>query len=182
MIQCILCEDWFHGRHLTKGPGTDIPSDDSYSEMICQLCNEKFHDSFLFAYKGYSVSKLTKDEDSKVDVTKEEEVAVKKEEVAAKESVVKSDEDCILKKNISLKNGEKLALFMVADWRKELCQCKECAKLYLELDVQFLTSEEDTVHHYEDKAKNSGNFAYFLYRASFFFLQNCNFINFRRDL
>jgi len=56
MIQCIICEDWLHTRHL----GTSVPKEDDYGEMICALCVDKL--PFLQYYQGYSVSKITKDE------------------------------------------------------------------------------------------------------------------------
>ena len=35
MIQCVVCEDWYHGRHL----GVDRPPAGSkYAEMVCQGC------------------------------------------------------------------------------------------------------------------------------------------------
>ncbi|GFY70163.1 putative E3 ubiquitin-protein ligase UBR7 [Trichonephila inaurata madagascariensis] len=48
MIQCIFCEDWYHGRHL----GVEIPDD--YFEMICYKCMEA--NKFLYSYaKSYGV-------------------------------------------------------------------------------------------------------------------------------
>ncbi|KAH9495027.1 putative E3 ubiquitin-protein ligase ubr7 [Bulinus truncatus] len=44
MIQCIVCEDWYHGRHLN----TTVPDSDDFQEMICPGCMSKF--SFLWAY------------------------------------------------------------------------------------------------------------------------------------
>ena len=56
MIQCVMCEDWFHGRHLVD-EGEKPPKDENYSEMICLLCCEKF-DSILSPYRGLSVEKV----------------------------------------------------------------------------------------------------------------------------
>ncbi|KFM63331.1 putative E3 ubiquitin-protein ligase UBR7, partial [Stegodyphus mimosarum] len=42
MIQCVMCEDWYHGRHL----GCEIPDD--YFEMICGKCMETH--KFLYTY------------------------------------------------------------------------------------------------------------------------------------
>lgn len=42
MIQCIMCEDWYHGRHI----GCTVPDD--YFEMICSTCMESH--KFLYAY------------------------------------------------------------------------------------------------------------------------------------
>lgn len=48
MIQCIFCEDWYHGRHI----GVEVPDD--YSEMICYKCMDA--NKFLYSYaKSYSV-------------------------------------------------------------------------------------------------------------------------------
>ncbi|ESP02860.1 hypothetical protein LOTGIDRAFT_212357 [Lottia gigantea] len=52
MIQCSLCEDWYHGRHL--GIKDTLPSD--YEEMICPGCINK-HEFLLL----YSPAKITED-------------------------------------------------------------------------------------------------------------------------
>ena len=43
MIQCISCEDWFHGQHL-EGP---VP--ESYGELICKDCTSRM--DFLKYYQ-----------------------------------------------------------------------------------------------------------------------------------
>ncbi|GFU16421.1 putative E3 ubiquitin-protein ligase UBR7 [Nephila pilipes] len=49
MIQCIFCEDWYHGRHIGV---FEIPDD--YFEMICYKCMDA--NKFLYSYaKNYSV-------------------------------------------------------------------------------------------------------------------------------
>merc|ERR1719351_10144 len=89
MIQCVICEDWFHGRHLGRAeddcdkdeanpnrlvdPNFSVPKDSSYSEMICVGCVKK--NPFLAAYAGLAVNVVTKDKDSKslVDVESNDE-------------------------------------------------------------------------------------------------------------
>ncbi|KAM3918827.1 putative E3 ubiquitin-protein ligase UBR7 [Leptodactylus fuscus] len=73
MIQCIVCEDWFHGRHL----GTAPPEHLEFQEMVCQGCME--HCSFLWAYSNKIgvpvVTKITPaevDQDVKVEDCPEE--------------------------------------------------------------------------------------------------------------
>lgn len=58
MIQCIICEDWYHGRHL----GTEVPDSSDYHEMICSGCMCKY--SFLWAYQVQCslTSKIVPDE------------------------------------------------------------------------------------------------------------------------
>ena len=69
MIQCVICEDWLHGRHLLKGLDK-LPKDENYSEMICFECYEK-KSCILKHYAGLSVTTVTnvesKDKDVKVD-------------------------------------------------------------------------------------------------------------------
>ncbi|XP_037493885.1 putative E3 ubiquitin-protein ligase UBR7 isoform X2 [Jatropha curcas] len=43
MIQCIICEDWFHEEHLVLEPSKEIPRDDEgeplYEDFICKKCS-----------------------------------------------------------------------------------------------------------------------------------------------
>ncbi|XP_059818755.1 putative E3 ubiquitin-protein ligase UBR7 [Hypanus sabinus] len=97
MIQCVVCEDWFHGRHL----GTVLPDNVEYQEMVCRSCMKRC--SFLWAYAthlavikatdGENSAPLTKLEDSNVDVCTVQEngdscnqKAVKTEESEAKQN------------------------------------------------------------------------------------------------
>lgn len=51
MIQCVVCEDWFHCRHLVS----DVPRMTMFTEMICQECTAK-HAGVLMHYMKFSVS------------------------------------------------------------------------------------------------------------------------------
>ncbi|XP_075048915.1 putative E3 ubiquitin-protein ligase UBR7 [Mixophyes fleayi] len=46
MIQCVVCEDWFHGRHLGEVP----PENVECQEMVCPGCMQRC--SFLWAYSA----------------------------------------------------------------------------------------------------------------------------------
>lgn len=51
MMQCVLCEDWFHSRHLN----TDwLPDSNGFDEMICDSCTTK--NEFLNYYSGYCIT------------------------------------------------------------------------------------------------------------------------------
>ncbi|XP_069494061.1 putative E3 ubiquitin-protein ligase UBR7 [Ambystoma mexicanum] len=55
MIQCVVCEDWFHERHLGAIPEENI----DFQEMICPACMNHCH--FLWAYAAtLSVPTVTK--------------------------------------------------------------------------------------------------------------------------
>ncbi|XP_009474186.1 PREDICTED: putative E3 ubiquitin-protein ligase UBR7 [Nipponia nippon] len=179
MIQCIVCEDWFHGRHLGAIP----PESGDFHEMVCQACMNHCH--FLWAYASQlAVPPLTKvnsleDEGIvlKVEESEEQKKEIKKESgtehqetkeekqteqfnepstssgSACPEVVTKSEEPgCKLKELQSkpfLKKGT--ATFWPSNWRSKLCTCEDCLKMYSELEVQFLTDECDTVLAYENK-------------------------------
>lgn len=45
------------------------------------------------------------------------------------------------------------ATYWPLNWRSKLCTCKDCMKMYGDLDILFLTDEYDTVLAYENKGK-----------------------------
>lgn len=49
MIQCILCEDWYHFRHLES----DVPDVNAFEEMICSGCTKRTQ--FLQYYGEQSI-------------------------------------------------------------------------------------------------------------------------------
>ncbi|GAB4857554.1 hypothetical protein Ancab_015462 [Ancistrocladus abbreviatus] len=55
MIQCCVCEDWFHEEHLGLESCDEIPRDEegepTYEDLICQVCSAAF--SFLMLYPQY---------------------------------------------------------------------------------------------------------------------------------
>lgn len=59
MVQCIICEDWYHTRHLL--PGVEEPSlGTNYAEIICRPCTNRL--TFLEYYAGLAVSPIKKSE------------------------------------------------------------------------------------------------------------------------
>lgn len=157
MIQCVICEDWYHGRHL----GTDsLPSCESYSEVVCADCMKK--NDFLWAYSVQSqeTKSLVKEEiKSEVDVgeTCPSQEQNKVDDKTDQASVQKSENDtcCFLvdlqKREVNVK--EKGA-FWKDGWRKKLCRCADCMTMYKERSLEFLIDESDTVHNYEQRGRD----------------------------
>ncbi|EFA01491.1 putative E3 ubiquitin-protein ligase UBR7 [Tribolium castaneum] len=69
MIQCIICEDWYHSRHL----GVEIPSG-PFAEMICGSCVGKHE--FLLHYDTVEVT-VSEEKQCKKPETKSENVGAK---------------------------------------------------------------------------------------------------------
>ncbi|KAJ8975322.1 hypothetical protein NQ317_008308 [Molorchus minor] len=135
MIQCIICEDWYHTRHL----GTEIPSN-NFAEMICEACVTKHefllhYDEFILKKSGSEeIDVLGQNENGQVDTSQN------KEESYCKKPKEKSSKACA-------------KFWADMNWRKELCTCDECLKMYENEDVAFLLDSEDPVHLYEEKGK-----------------------------
>ncbi|XP_006879166.1 PREDICTED: putative E3 ubiquitin-protein ligase UBR7 [Elephantulus edwardii] len=88
MIQCVVCEDWFHGRHLGATP----PESGDFQEMVCQACMKRC--SFLWAYAAQlAVSKGSAEDEAlvlSVDGKGDQEV-IKTENGPQQDSVPKED-------------------------------------------------------------------------------------------
>ncbi|XP_061467989.1 putative E3 ubiquitin-protein ligase UBR7 [Rhineura floridana] len=175
MIQCIVCEDWFHGRHLGAIP----PDSGDFHEMVCQACMDRC--PFLWAYASHlavpTVTKVTSTAEDGVVLNVEETEETKKENGI--DNQTKIEEEKTTQNNEpstssgsecseqTVKNGaatcklqelkgkqylqKNIATFWPHNWRSKLCTCLECMQMYSELEVPFLTDECDTVLAYENK-------------------------------
>ncbi|XP_033735374.1 putative E3 ubiquitin-protein ligase UBR7 [Pecten maximus] len=183
MIQCIICEDWYHGRHLGN---KDIPSD--YEEMICTGCMQKY--DFLWAYNIYSqeTKKIESAESTDaVDVGEKRkrscspeggerksmetslptckgdaettccdtEPVMKKAKVEKSEKEPEAVDPCVLKQLLSREEmARDCATFWKAGWRNKLCVCPDCKEMYKDRGISFIIDESDTVTAYEKRGKD----------------------------
>ncbi|GAB0190898.1 putative E3 ubiquitin-protein ligase UBR7 [Grus japonensis] len=135
MIQCIVCEDWFHGRHLGAVP----PESGDFHEMVCQACMNHCH--FLWAYASQlAVPALTK-----VNSLEDEGIVLKVEEGEEQKKEIKKESGV---EHQEMKEEKQMEQFS----EPSTSSGSACAeKMYSELEVQFLTDECDTVLAYENK-------------------------------
>ncbi|CAK8697186.1 unnamed protein product [Clavelina lepadiformis] len=170
MIQCVVCEDWFHGRHLGEA---SISTNMGFSEMICFDCSKSC--TFLHKYSALLVSpvKLEKCfEEGDVDVTDMKASPVKSDGAAAiacmpmKEENIKTDSGDVANGSGSTSNDSSFckiegaipvkiigATFWPAGWRAVLCKCNKCMDIYNDFKVLFLLDENDTVSSYEEEGR-----------------------------
>ncbi|KAM4542130.1 putative E3 ubiquitin-protein ligase UBR7 isoform 1-T1 [Odontesthes bonariensis] len=181
MIQCVVCEDWFHSRHL----GCAVVEPEELQEMVCETCMNKA--PFLWTYAAhFAVPPVINighpDEDIEVDVeedkgeqrqSKEEEPTTSDEHIKHEEAENRSSPckrtyeemtgsplkatnktvECRLKE-LQAQGLDRLrqgAVFWPYSWRSELCTCTSCKKAYVAADVQFLMDQSDTILAYEKK-------------------------------
>uniref|UniRef100_UPI00398EDFB7 putative E3 ubiquitin-protein ligase UBR7 n=1 Tax=Pristiophorus japonicus TaxID=55135 RepID=UPI00398EDFB7 len=134
MIQCVVCEDWFHGRHL----GAILPENVEYQEMVCRSCMKRC--LFLWAYATHvAVNKaadtgncgsLTKMEDGIVDVCaiQENGDTHNQKTMACAETGTKRNEpstSCNVEKNSEAANGSEASCSVKEDAGCKLQQLKQ---------------------------------------------------------
>lgn len=176
MLQCAICEDWFHLAHI-QAPGASEKWLDACSEMICDNCMENHE--FLRDYTGLALQPAKELNDPKVEVNVEEAQPKQEEEEKSQDKGQQSQElpnkrskpvepdqeeqqsqeppnkrsklaedACRRPKN---KTEHKGAAFWTNDWRKSLCQCETCMELYKEQSLLFLLDAEDSSKSYEER-------------------------------
>uniref|UniRef100_A0A3Q1BCS4 Putative E3 ubiquitin-protein ligase UBR7 n=2 Tax=Amphiprion ocellaris TaxID=80972 RepID=A0A3Q1BCS4_AMPOC len=159
MIQCVVCEDWLHGRHL----GCVVPDCVELQEMICESCMNK--NPFLWTYATHlavqhaavQVKVENGLEDSKGNIPNNEKEDDDVEEPSCKRSRVEEVPNCKLRQLQALgqKTVQSGAVFWPPAWRSKLCSCNTCQERLSEANLSFLLDESDTVLTYENQGKNN---------------------------
>ncbi|KAL5463432.1 hypothetical protein EMCRGX_G032327 [Ephydatia muelleri] len=139
MLQCCVCEDWFHSRHL----GTCPPDDEQYDEMVCDSCAS--HWPFLEVYSIHvwpsRVTKAAEKEDISLEVTGKEET-----------------HECLVARWKMVQDASQRpplkTLYFSEGWRKRICKCPSCLERCC--DADFLLDEEDSISAYERRGVAKG--------------------------
>nr|CAB3267474.1 putative E3 ubiquitin-protein ligase UBR7 [Phallusia mammillata] len=159
MIQCVICEDWYHSRHLGE---TAPPNDGEYEEMVCFDCTKRC--TFLHKYRSVFVAPKEfeilphkpinvddilneKDNDDYVEMF-----------VGGSASGEGSSKASGIMQGCKVKHARSIvvkgATFWPSRWRSVLCECEKCKKEYDNLAVSFILDETDTVKAYEDLGRS----------------------------
>ncbi|XP_056151356.1 putative E3 ubiquitin-protein ligase UBR7 [Lampris incognitus] len=182
MIQCIICEDWFHTRHL----GCPVVDSEELQEMVCEACMNKA--PFLWTYAAHIAApplikaspcgeevELTVDKDKKkcdpcenVPEGSTSSLGCQSEQKEAahssyprKRSHQEVTDEPVKAKAVACRLRElqaqgpvrprEGAVFWPYNWRSQICTCVSCKRAYVEVGVQFLLDESDTVLAYENR-------------------------------
>jgi len=155
MIQCIVCEDWFHSRHL----GDLAPA--AYAEMICDGCVQKH--PFLDYYKDFEVPPVVTVKNS--DTNNDVDVVSTSSDGGVTPGVVERNEtdtsqvsSCKLqqlKEKYKTPTEKLVVKFFQEEWRSQLCKCEECVQMYAAEGVPYLVNTSDTIQFYEEKGKQN---------------------------
>jgi E3 ubiquitin-protein ligase UBR7 len=149
MIQCSVCEDWYHSKHLGNPPPPE------YEEMVCDDCMRR--NSFLRVYESSRQVHIDVDVET-VDVEKQETNRKEEKKDGSKEEGDKRilKEKCLLQDKFSPSVVENSgAAYFLDNWRASLCRCSLCKDLYSASKVEFLLDATDTVTAYESQSRPS---------------------------
>ncbi|KAL2516705.1 PHD finger protein-related [Abeliophyllum distichum] len=168
MIQCCICEDWFHEEHIGLQSSDEIPRDEEgepqYEDFICQRCAghqlETTMWQILLKEKAIledlpsplkSSGKLERGSCS-LDtlVTNAEGTINECSQVAG------SSKKCILGISLAetpLTIDKSNPMFLSKNWREVLCRCDTCWDFYTQKGISFLLDKEDSIAEYEKVAK-----------------------------
>ncbi|GFP82569.1 putative E3 ubiquitin-protein ligase ubr7 [Phtheirospermum japonicum] len=172
MIQCCVCEDWFHEEHMGLQPSDKIPRDEEgeplYMDFICQGCAPVC--SFLNYYPHIisapdttpdtlDENAVSKNTDSVSPVNTTNSATVNNVDVVFKEcnntEAAGPSTKCMIEdlvgNPITAENSKPLFLFK--NWREILCICEKCSDLYAQKGISFLPDKEDSIAEYERMAK-----------------------------
>lgn len=156
MIQCVICEDWFHSRHLEE----DL-LDYNYAEMTCQDCVAK-HD-FLLNYEGLMISKVTSVSAESNSISIETITADLTDDIAeiqevdpldiagSSQDMIDTDDSNNECKRPKTKSEVSAKFWLDINWRQQICSCTTCLKMYGDQNILFLLDPLDTVQSYEAK-------------------------------
>ncbi|CAL8107640.1 unnamed protein product [Calicophoron daubneyi] len=162
MIQCGICEDWFHVEHLNVG--TDFKVPDNYEELTCFLCVKKY--PFLAVYgitqneePVFRLSKFASSDKCTTDVEHKSE--------HGKLDTPGSPCQCklamavnnlgLVGTNLHDLNCDQLfpidslnipPIFWSSGWREKLCRCCVCKGMYKAQNLEFLLDPQDSMTYY----------------------------------
>eukprot|EP00898_Chlorokybus_atmophyticus_P004590 jgi/Chlat1/5131/Chrsp33S05133 len=154
MLQCCVCEDWFHARHLGFPEDEDMPA---YEELVCKGCVET-RCQFLLHYLKFAV--LPKDEAAAGLVAdspcKADDCTTFEQKAPSSVSLTATTADqavsCSLQQSTAADMSCRTIMFQEG-WREKLCRCDACAKMYADRKLDFLLDPQDTWAEYEKKSK-----------------------------
>ncbi|CAM8981938.1 unnamed protein product [Rhodiola kirilowii] len=176
MMQCCICEDWFHEEHLGMESCDEIPRDEEgdplYDDFICRACSPVFSFLTLYPQTIWAAVKEPKQEvvnlkgkDVVEDLSSKEQVVNGKDCTDAtyvEDVTVQSDPGasssgtCIIgvDLNSTLPVLEKSKpMFLSKSWRDVLCRCGKCQEFYTRKNIAYLLEMGDSIAEYEKMAK-----------------------------
>ncbi|KAL4565427.1 hypothetical protein LXL04_029521 [Taraxacum kok-saghyz] len=151
MIQCCICEDWFHEEHVSLNNEVKIPRDEDgepqYEDLICHICAPLC--SFLNLYP----KTIHASSNPQNPTTQSKDKSVELE--ASGSSTNPKSGTCVVGVDLlsAELTSESQAMFLAKNWREVLCGCEKCVGFYEKKGISYLVDKEDSIAEYERMAK-----------------------------
>ncbi|CAA2981464.1 putative E3 ubiquitin-protein ligase UBR7 [Olea europaea var. sylvestris] len=181
MIQCCICEDWFHEEHIGLQSPDEIPRDDEgeplYEDFICQGCAVvcSFLTYYLETISASVRNSNVANSDKEKTVLEDSASPLKGKlehgncsldtlvtnsdaegNISGCSEVAGSSNKCILEINLAETPqtiNKSKPMFLSKNWREVLCRCDACSDFYTQKGISFLLDKEDSIAEYEKVAK-----------------------------
>lgn len=128
MIQCVMCQDWFHDFCIKKEFTEALPIEED-TEYVCRNCTKR--------YRFF----ITKYPHLKWNATKSDTVPAQAEDKAINVTEASTDEErCLVE---GTPEGQVEDLFLAVDWKDKLCRCQRCMATYLYAGVTWIVEKEN---------------------------------------
>ncbi|KAJ3694617.1 hypothetical protein LUZ60_010097 [Juncus effusus] len=171
MIQCCICEDWFHEDHLGLSSVDEIPRDEEgepmYEDFICKKCAIifsflKLYPSSIWVVSNPKIEASENNPNPKIETSEnnpnpcENGSGPSNKSNKGKEPMneeIQISKICKVEQDINsieIQTGEETGpLFLCKKWREMLCKCENCMEFYNKNKIKYLTEKEDTIEEYE---------------------------------
>ncbi|KAJ2697615.1 hypothetical protein H4218_003824 [Coemansia sp. IMI 209128] len=150
MIQCYVCNDWYHDSCIGK-----LPSEDEYEDYVCRACVSKhavlrYIDSTMLRYgrvEDGRVSQIELSSSASIPDTSTERSADEPASKRARPSM------CRLRPDMSAIDAlQPFDLFLADGWKSHVCTCIDCMREIEANRLVFLVEEDEVVEPEDDEA------------------------------
>ncbi|KAJ2827103.1 hypothetical protein FBU31_003262 [Coemansia sp. 'formosensis'] len=150
MIQCYVCNDWYHDSCIGK-----LPSEEEYEDYVCRACVSKhpvlrYIDSTMLRYGRVEDSRV-----SRIEPATSANIADTSDENKADEPVSKRarPSTCRLRRDTSAIDAKQpFDLFLAEGWKSNVCTCIDCMREIEANRLVFLVEDDEIVEPEDDEA------------------------------
>ncbi|KAJ2773049.1 hypothetical protein IWQ56_001131, partial [Coemansia nantahalensis] len=158
MVQCYMCNDWFHDACIGA-----MPPEDAFDDYICRGCVARHpvvrHIQSTKATRGAvsdgRVTRLYSGSSRDASPAAEHDAAAQKEEPAEPAQKKARANACRLRcDQDAVDAAQPFDMFMASDWQDDICTCLDCMREITSSRLMFLLEEDVVVEPEEDETRS----------------------------
>eukprot|EP01135_Chromosphaera_perkinsii_P005607 Nk52_evm21s355 gene=Nk52_evmTU21s355 len=135
MLQCVLCEDWFHEQCIKKKDNLlKLPALGDWDDLVCGECVGKH--PFIIRYRDSKQMPIERNEGDEANLKCFLQTPISSgEQPTPAPVIVPGSEPCLFLHSKS--------------WKKALCRCTSCIEMYKKHNVSFLIDGYPSIEDFE---------------------------------